>query len=168
MAPLVTALRQLPGYLRRTPHRRSPPREPRANSALLHGLSPFTAEDGRGGIGRLARWGQRGNSAFVDIDAAEQALECAQAAVAIPFRGVTNLPPLTGQWTPTHPTQPGTGSRVLASCGLAIAIALGAAALIVALTRPTTSNPAATPKTSAPVTYTAADIAATHQKLCEV
>ncbi|ORB32099.1 hypothetical protein BST40_28095 [Mycobacterium persicum] len=81
---------------------------------------------------------------------------------------MTTLPPTTGQWTPTHPTQPGTGTRVWQALGLAIAILLGAAALIVALTGPTTSNPTASPKTSAPPTYTAADIAAAHQKLCEV
>nr|WP_084293567.1 hypothetical protein [Mycobacterium gastri] len=81
---------------------------------------------------------------------------------------MTNLPPLTGQWTPTHPTQPGTGSRVWQAVGLAIAIALGAAALIVALTRPTTSGTAAGLATSAPATYTSAEVAAAHQKLCEV
>ncbi|POX79542.1 hypothetical protein C3469_26035 [Mycobacterium kansasii] len=40
---------------------------------------------------------------------------------------VTTFPPTTGQWTPTHPRQPGTGSRVWHTVGLAIAIVLGAA-----------------------------------------
>ncbi|WRO42150.1 hypothetical protein MUW33_2200 [Mycobacterium canetti] len=45
---------------------------------------------------------------------------------------------------------------------------LGAAALIVALTRPTASGPAATVATTAAATYTAEETAAAHQKLCEV
>ncbi len=49
----------------------------------------------------------------------------------------------------------------------AIAALLGAAALIVALTRPTTSGPAVAPGTTAPSTYTAAEVAAAHQKLCD-
>ncbi|WP_036407823.1 hypothetical protein [Mycobacterium pseudokansasii] len=81
---------------------------------------------------------------------------------------MTTLPPTTGQWTQTHPRQPGTGSRVWHAVGLAIAITLGAAALIVALTRPTTSGTTARPATSAPPTSTAAEVAAAHQKLCEV
>ncbi|KZS85700.1 hypothetical protein [Mycobacterium persicum] len=82
---------------------------------------------------------------------------------------MTTLPPPPGRWTPPHPTQPGTGSRVWQAVGFAIAIAVGAAALIVALTRTTTSGiPAAAPGTSAAPTYTAAEVAAAHQKLCEV
>ncbi|VBA39725.1 hypothetical protein LAUMK191_03104 [Mycobacterium attenuatum] len=81
---------------------------------------------------------------------------------------MTTLPPTTGQWTQTHPRQPGTGSRVWHAVGLAIAITLGAAALIVAFTRPTTSGTTARPATSAPPTYTAAEVAVAHQKLCEV
>ncbi|ORB82780.1 hypothetical protein B1987_01770 [Mycobacterium kansasii] len=81
---------------------------------------------------------------------------------------MTTFPPTTGQWTQTHPRQPGTGSRVWHTVGLAIAIVLGAAALIVAFTRPTTSGTTARPATSAPPTYTAAEVAVAHQKLCEV
>ncbi len=80
---------------------------------------------------------------------------------------VTNTPPpTTGQWTPTHPPAP--RSSIWQAAGLAIALVLGAAALIVALTRPMASGPAATPATTATPTYTAAETAAAHQKLCEV
>lgn len=48
------------------------------------------------------------------------------------------------------------------------AVVLGAAALIVALTRPTNSGPATAAGTTAEPTYTAAETAAAHQKLCEV
>ncbi len=85
---------------------------------------------------------------------------------------VTNTPPpTTGQWTPTYPPAPPRSRN-----GLAVALAagtalLGTAALIVALialTRPTTSGPAATVATTAAATYTAEETAAAHQKLCEV
>ncbi|WP_321191438.1 hypothetical protein [Mycobacterium pseudokansasii] len=49
-----------------------------------------------------------------------------------------------------------------------VAILLSAAALIVALTHPTSSSPASAPATTALPTYTAAETAAAHQKLCEV
>ncbi len=54
----------------------------------------------------------------------------------------------------------------MASVAIA-AVVLGAAALIVALTRPTNSGPATAAGTTAEPTYTAAETAA-HQKLCEV
>ncbi|CCK64247.1 hypothetical protein [Mycobacterium canetti] len=80
---------------------------------------------------------------------------------------MTNTPPpTTGQWTPTHPPAP--RSSIWQAVGLAIALVLGAAALIVALTRPTASGPAATVATTAAATYTAEETAAAHQKLCEV
>ncbi|WP_412768823.1 hypothetical protein [Mycobacterium canetti] len=82
-------------------------------------------------------------------------------------RVTSTPPPTTGQWTPTHPPAP--RSSVWQAVGLAIALVLGAAALIVALTRPTAaSGPAATVGTTATPTYTAAETAAAHQKLCEV
>lgn len=55
----------------------------------------------------------------------------------------------------------------MASVAIA-AVVLGAAALIVALTRPTNSGPATAAGTTAEPTYTAAETAAAHQKLCEV
>lgn len=53
----------------------------------------------------------------------------------------------------------------------AVAALLGTAALVVALialTRPTTNSPITAPGTTSPPTYTAAETAAAHQKLCEV
>ncbi|ORB32097.1 hypothetical protein [Mycobacterium persicum] len=80
----------------------------------------------------------------------------------------TNHPPAE-QWTPPYPTYPPARSRTWPAVALsAVAALLGAAALIVALTRPTTSGPTASRATSAPPTYTAAEIAAAHQKLCEI
>ncbi|UCA22814.1 hypothetical protein LTS70_20050 [Mycobacterium kansasii] len=83
----------------------------------------------------------------------------------------TNQPPAP-QWTPPYPVQLAPRSRswplaALAGIGI-VAIVLSAAALIVALTRPTSSSPAAAPATTASPTYTAAKIAAAHQKLCDV
>ncbi len=85
---------------------------------------------------------------------------------------VTNTPPpTTGQWTPTHPPAPPRSRNwplaAVASVAIA-AVVLGAAALIVALTRPTNSGPATAAGTTAEPTYTAAETAAAHQKLCEV
>lgn len=80
----------------------------------------------------------------------------------------TNHPPAE-QWTPPYPTYPPARSRTWPAVALsAVAALLGAAALIVALTRPTTSGPTASRATSAPPTYTSAEIAAAHQKVCEV
>ncbi|CCK60181.1 Conserved protein of unknown function [Mycobacterium canettii CIPT 140070010] len=85
---------------------------------------------------------------------------------------MTNTPPpTTGQWTPTYPPAPAHSRNwplaTVASIAI-VAVALGAAALIVALTRPTTSGSATPPATTATPTYTAAETAAAHQKLCEV
>ncbi len=55
----------------------------------------------------------------------------------------------------------------MASVAIA-AVVLGAAALIVALTRPTNSGPAPAAGTTAEPTYTATETAAAHQKLCEI
>ncbi|CCK52035.1 Conserved protein of unknown function [Mycobacterium canettii CIPT 140060008] len=84
---------------------------------------------------------------------------------------MTNTPPpTTGQWTPTHPAPAGSHNWPLAAvASVAIAaVVLGAAALIVALTRPTNSGPATAAGTTAEPTYTATETAAAHQKLCEV
>lgn len=80
----------------------------------------------------------------------------------------TNHPPAQ-QWAPPYPTNPPAHSRTWPAVALsAVAALLGTAALIVALTRPTTSGTNAAPATSAPPTYTSAEVAAAHQKLCEV
>ncbi|AGZ49199.1 hypothetical protein LAUMK7_03478 [Mycobacterium kansasii] len=83
----------------------------------------------------------------------------------------TNQPPAP-QWTPRHPVQLAPRSRswplaALAGIGI-VAIVLSAAALIVALTRPTSSSPTAAPATTASPPYTPAETAAAHQKLCDV
>ena len=80
----------------------------------------------------------------------------------------TNHPPAE-QWAATYPTQPAPRSPTWPLSALAgIGIVLGAAALVVALMRPTTSIPAAVSATTAAPTYTPADTAAAHQKLCDV
>lgn len=82
---------------------------------------------------------------------------------------VTTIPPTTGQWTPTPPIHPAPRARTWPAVALsAVAAVLGAAASIVALTRPAASGTTAAPGTSAPPTYTAAEVAAAHQKLCDV
>ncbi|KAA1243469.1 hypothetical protein F0Q45_25615 [Mycobacterium simiae] len=81
---------------------------------------------------------------------------------------MTTLPPTPGQWAPTHPVP---RSRVWSAVALAFANVLGAAALIVALTalaRPSTNSSAEATRTNATPTYTSAETAAAHQKLCEV
>ncbi|ORB92500.1 hypothetical protein [Mycobacterium persicum] len=79
----------------------------------------------------------------------------------------TNYPPAE-QRTPPFPAYPPTRPRTWPAVALSgVAAFLGAAALIVALTRPTTGGTTAGPATSAP-TYTAAEVAAAHQKVCDV
>ncbi|ORB93563.1 hypothetical protein B4U45_02155 [Mycobacterium persicum] len=79
----------------------------------------------------------------------------------------TNYPPAE-QRTPPFPTYPPARPRTWPAVALSVVAALlGAAALIVALTRPTTGGTTAGPATSAP-TYTAAEVAAAHQKVCDV
>jgi len=71
----------------------------------------------------------------------------------------------SGQRAPAYPTQPATGARTWAALVLAaIAIVVAVAALIVAITRSTDKGPSAS--TTVP-TYTAAETAAAHQKLCD-
>ena len=82
---------------------------------------------------------------------------------------VTTNPQPTEQWTASYPTQPAPRSRtwlLLAMAG--IGIVLGAAALAVALMRPTNSDPTGVSATTAPPTYTPAETAAAHEKLCDV
>ncbi|QUR67913.1 hypothetical protein [Mycobacterium spongiae] len=79
---------------------------------------------------------------------------------------MTNLPPPPGQWTPPQPTHPTARAGIWSAAGIVTAIVLGAASLVVALTRPTDSSQA--PATTAPPTYSATQTTAAHQTLCEV
>ncbi|KAA1243269.1 hypothetical protein F0Q45_25770 [Mycobacterium simiae] len=82
---------------------------------------------------------------------------------------MTTYYPPAEQRTPPYPAYPSARPRTWPAVALSVVAALlGAAALIVALTRPTTSRTTASTATSAPQTYTAAEVAAAHQKLCEV
>ncbi|WP_232021845.1 hypothetical protein [Mycobacterium basiliense] len=86
---------------------------------------------------------------------------------------MTTNPPPAEQWIPNYPPPPAPRSRTWPLTALAIIIAivgvvLGAAALIVALTHPTNSNSGGAATTTASPTYTAAETAAAHQKLCDV
>ncbi|QUR67915.1 hypothetical protein [Mycobacterium spongiae] len=77
----------------------------------------------------------------------------------------TNYPPAP-QWTPA-PLEQARRSNTWPAVALAgIATLLGAAALVVALTRANNSTSAATPATAP--RYTAAETAAAHEKLCEI
>ncbi|MDC8996379.1 hypothetical protein PR371_20670 [Mycobacterium marinum] len=72
---------------------------------------------------------------------------------------------------PNYPPQPAPHTHSWPLVSLAITtiagVALGVAALIVALTIPASGGSAATPTTAAAPTYTAAETAAAHQKLCD-
>lgn len=77
-------------------------------------------------------------------------------------------PPNPMQWPPPFPAQPPPRPRAWSANILAaIAVLLGAAALVVALTRPVSSLPAASSTTSATPSYTAEQTVAAHQKLCD-
>nr|WP_081286104.1 hypothetical protein [Mycobacterium colombiense] len=93
---------------------------------------------------------------------------------------VGDLPPAPGDgptigqpsgsthWAPAFPTQPPPRPRVWSAVALAaIAAVLGVAALVVALTRPTSNQPAVASATSASPAYTADQTAAAHQQLCD-
>nr|WP_117426795.1 hypothetical protein [Mycobacterium marinum] len=85
---------------------------------------------------------------------------------------MTTNPPPAAQWVPNYPPQPVASPRTWPLVALAIiaivGVVLGAAALVVALTHPGNAGSAAAPTTTASPTYTAEEIAAAHQKLCEV
>lgn len=84
---------------------------------------------------------------------------------------MTTPPPATSQWRPTHPPYPGRRPRIWAAMALALAIVLGAGALIVALaalTRPANNSGIPTSTATATPAYTPAETAAAHQKLCDV
>lgn len=77
-------------------------------------------------------------------------------------------PPSPTSWAPTFPTQPPPGPRAWPAITLAaIALVLGVAALVVALTRPAGSSSAVSSATSTTPSYTADQTAAAHQKLCD-
>ncbi|WP_421845687.1 hypothetical protein [Mycobacterium sp.] len=80
---------------------------------------------------------------------------------------MTTPPPAASQRPPINPANPAPRSTAWSKAALAGAIILSATALIVALMRPTTNRPAAA-TTAAPPTYTTAETADAHKKLCEV
>nr|WP_082282105.1 hypothetical protein [Mycobacterium colombiense] len=93
---------------------------------------------------------------------------------------VGDLPPAPGDgptigqpsgsthWAPAFPTQPPPRPRVWSAVALAaIAVVLGVAALVVALTRPTSNQPSASSNTSTTPSYTADQTAAAHKQLCD-
>nr|WP_082951339.1 hypothetical protein [Mycobacterium mantenii] len=85
-----------------------------------------------------------------------------------PGEGPTIGHPSSMPWGPAFPTQPPPRPRAWAAIALAaIAALLGAAALVVALTRPTSNQPEVSSATSATASYTADQAAAAHQQLCD-
>ncbi len=83
--------------------------------------------------------------------------------------GSTIRPPTSGQWPASYPGQSTRLARNWPATVLAaIAVLLGAAALVVALTRPTNGPAAVSATTSAAPAYTAEETAAAHKKLCDV
>lgn len=84
-----------------------------------------------------------------------------------PGDGPVGGPPPSMQWAPPFPAQPPLRSRTWPAVVLAaIAVLLGVAALVVALTRPTNNSPAGSAATSTVAPYTAEQTAAAHQQLC--
>lgn len=84
-------------------------------------------------------------------------------------RPASGQPPSSMQWPPPFPMQQPPRPRAWSAIALAaIAVLLGAAALVVALTRSTSSQSAVSSTTSTPPSYTADQTAAAHQKLCDV
>ena len=86
------------------------------------------------------------------------------------FGGESPVGPPPDQWQPTYPPQPLRRPRTWPAIALAsIAALVGAAALVVSLTRPTSSSPSRSSTiTSAPATYSADETATAHQKLCDI
>lgn len=83
-------------------------------------------------------------------------------------RPATGPPPSSTHWAPGLPTQPPPRPRAWPAIALAaIAVLLGVAALVVALTRPTSSQSTASSTTSTTPAYTAEQAAAAHQQLCD-
>lgn len=86
-----------------------------------------------------------------------------------PGKGPATGPPQSStHWAPPFPTQPPPRQRAWPAIALAaIAVVLGVAALVVALTRPTSNQLTASPTTSATPSYTADQTAAAHKQLCD-
>lgn len=79
-------------------------------------------------------------------------------------QGPAAQPPV-GNWPPNVVRQPATRSHPWMAIAVVLAAALAVAALVVALTRPTPPHPPVTTTTTP--TYTPAEIATAHQKLCD-
>lgn len=85
-----------------------------------------------------------------------------------PGGGSAGWTPGAGQWPPHYPVKPMRRQRAWPAIALAaIAILLGAAALVAAFVRPMKSSSGAITATSVVPSYTAADAYTAHQKLCE-
>lgn len=85
-----------------------------------------------------------------------------------PGDGPTTGPPSSMPWAPAFPAQPPPRPRAWPAIALsAIAVVLGVAALVVALTRPTSNQSTVSSTASTTPSYTADQIAAAHQQLCE-
>lgn len=83
--------------------------------------------------------------------------------------GEPPVAPPPGQWQPAYPPQASKRPRTWLAIALAsVAILLGAVALVVAATRSTNDFTSGSPTTSAAPTYTAAESAAAHKKLCDL
>lgn len=85
-----------------------------------------------------------------------------------PGEGPTSGPPSSMPWAPAFPMQPPPRPRAWSAIALgAVAALLGGAALVVALTRPTSNQSTASSTTSPTPSYTADQTAAAHQHLCD-
>ncbi|WP_082946829.1 hypothetical protein [Mycobacterium sp. ACS4054] len=83
--------------------------------------------------------------------------------------GEPHVGPPVGPWQQqAYPPQPLKRPQTWPAIALsAIAVLLAIGALVVAMTRPTRSSPGASSATTTTVAYTAEQIAAAHQKLCD-
>ncbi|WP_396668945.1 hypothetical protein [Mycobacterium avium] len=84
-----------------------------------------------------------------------------------PGQGPMTGPPNPTQWAPAFPPQPPRSRTWPAVALAAVAVLLGGAALVVALTRPTGGSSTASSTTSTTPSYTAEQTAAARQKLCD-
>ncbi|MCV7438480.1 hypothetical protein H7K35_15005 [Mycobacterium seoulense] len=85
------------------------------------------------------------------------------------FAGEPPVGAPAGLWPPTYPPQPGKRPRTWPAISVAaIAVLLGAAALVVASTRSVNNSASGSASTSAAPTYTAAETADAHKKLCDI
>lgn len=80
----------------------------------------------------------------------------------------TGPPPGSAQWAPAFPMQPPPRPRGWPAIALAaLAVVLGVAAVIVALTRPTSNQSPVSSATSTTPSFTADQTAAANKKLCD-